>query len=136
MNAHAQPLAASPGTSLLLRLEYLLALTGCIALGLLHVGEIRWGPYLLLFAYIDLVGYLPGLLAQRRAPGQPIAPIHYALYNTTHSFLFNAGLAAAWCLTLGPEWALLALPTHLCGDRSLFGNMFKSRQLPFEGSPA
>ena len=33
---------------------------------------------------------------------------------------------------IGPEWALLALPIHLMGDRSLFGNMLKPFGVSFE----
>ena len=33
-----------------------------------------------------------------------------------------------------PEWALLALPLHLFGDRALFGNFYKSFGIEFEPS--
>jgi hypothetical protein len=32
----------------------------------------------------------------------------------------------------GPEWAMLAVPIHLSGDRGLFGNVYKPVSLPFE----
>jgi hypothetical protein len=79
----------------------------------------------ILFAAIDLVGFIPGALAQRLAKGRPISPVFAVLYNTTHSLVANAGVALAWSLVFGPEWALLAIPIHLCGDRALFGNFFK-----------
>ena len=37
-----------------------------------------------------------------------------------------------WCLLVRPEWALLALPIHLCGDRAIFGNFLKPFGLSFE----
>jgi hypothetical protein len=35
-----------------------------------------------------------------------------------------------------PEWALLAIPLHLGGDRSLFGNFLKPFSVPFEPDQA
>ena len=37
--------------------------------------------------------------------------------------------------TIGPEWALLMLPIHLCGDRAIFGNFLKPFSVPFEPTP-
>ena len=37
-------------------------------------------------------------------------------------------------LFVGPEWALLALPIHLFGDRAIFGNFLKPFGLSFEPS--
>jgi hypothetical protein len=41
-------------------------------------------------------------------------------------------MAIIWCLTIGPGWALLAIPIHLLGDRALFGNSFKPWGTSFE----
>lgn len=120
------------GTFLLLRLEYLAALLAAVTLAVLHRAEIRWLPFAALFAAIDLVGYVPGAIAHRRARGGRISPVFYALYNATHSALMGAAVAGLWCLAAGPEWALLAIPVHLAGDRALFGNILKSRRVPFE----
>ena len=49
-----------------------------------------------------------------------------------HSLLSATAVAAAWCLLVRPEWALLALPIHLCGDRAVFGNFLKPFGLSFE----
>ena len=54
------------------------------------------------------------------------------LYNSTHSLLSAGAVAGAWCLLARPEWALLALPIHLCGDRAIFGNFLKPFGLSFE----
>ena len=52
--------------------------------------------------------------------------------HPTRIFVACLGLVAvAWSLTLGAEWALLALPTHLCADRGLLGNGFKAPEVPF-----
>lgn len=118
-----------------LRLECLLGLGACCVLGALNADRIDWLRYAVLFAWIDVVGYLPGLVAHRLARGERISPALHALYDTTHSFVTNAGVALVWCAALGPEWALLALPTHLLGDRALFGNFFKPPELPFEPAP-
>ena len=119
----------------LLQAEYAVALVVCVVLFLTHLGEIRWIPAVLLFVYIDLIGYLPGALVYRRSGGRPISRIYYVLYNTMHSFVTQAVVAGTWALLIGPEWALLVLPIHLCGDRALFGNFLKPFSVPFEPEP-
>ena len=121
-----------PTTYLLIRLEYLVALIGSIALAVIHIKSIRWIPFIGLFAYIDLIGYIPGAIAYRKTPGGQISRVYYLLYNTMHSLLFNAAIVGLWVLLVGPEWALLAIPIHLCGDRALFGNFLKPFSVPFE----
>lgn len=121
----------TPVTYRLLRLEYAVALAVAAVLLVLHLGEVRWIPFVALFAYIDVLGYLPGHLAWRRRHGS-VPRVYHVLYNTMHSLLSAALVASAWCLTLGPEWALLALPLHLCGDRALFGNFLKPFGFAFE----
>lgn len=106
----------------------------CVLVGL-HAGEVAWPHFLAAFTVIDLVGYLPGAIAFRRAGGDAIAPIYHHLYNVTHSYL-TAGIAIGiWTLTSGgPEWAMLAVPIHLSGDRGIFGNIYKPVSLPFESN--
>lgn len=119
-------------THALVRLEYGIALGVCVVLFVLHLGEVRWLPAVALFVYIDLVGYLPGAVAHHRAKGGRIPKVYYVLYNATHSFATQAAVAGAWALLWGWEWALLALPIHLLGDRALFGNALKPFSVPFE----
>jgi hypothetical protein len=119
-------------TSRLLRLEYAAALVLAIIAALTHLGSIRWTVFIGLFAYIDLIGYLPGAVAYRRARGRPISRAYHVLYNSMHSMVSAGAVAGLWCLLVRPEWALLALPIHLCGDRALFGNFFKPFGLAFE----
>src|SRR3954465_5021286 len=115
-----------------LRAEYAAALVAAIVLAIVPLGDIRWPLFIGLFVYIDLIGYLPGAIAYRRSPDHSIARRYYALYNARHSLLSAAAVAGLWCLLVRPEWALLALPIHLCGDRGLFGNFLKPFGLSFE----
>ncbi len=121
----------TPATYRLIRLEYGAALAVAAVLAVGHHREIRWGVFLLLFAVIDLVGYLPGAVLFRRRNGA-VPPFCYVLYNVMHSLVTASVIAAVWATTVGPEWALLALPLHLCGDRALFGNFLKPLCVPFE----
>lgn len=116
----------------LLRAEYGVALAGAVLLAVLHLGDLRWPVFVGLFVYIDLIGYLPGAVAYRRARGGPIPKTYYLLYNSMHSLLSAAAVAGLWCLVVGPEWALLALPIHLFGDRAVFGNFLKPLGVSFE----
>jgi hypothetical protein len=99
---------------------------------LFHIDHLHWTRFLLAFALIDLGGYLPGAVAFHRSRGTRIAPLYHHLYNVTHSFLTAAVVITLWALVAGPEWAMLAIPLHLCGDRALFGNGPKPAHLPFE----
>ena len=117
----------------LTRAEYLALMAVSGLLMLVHAGEVSWVRAAIAFAAIDLVGYLPGARAFRRAGNQPIRPIYHHLYNVTHNFLTAAAVIAAWALVGGGlEWAMLAIPLHLAGDRGIFGNGFKPPALPFE----
>jgi hypothetical protein len=125
-------LFATRTTYRLLRAEYAVALAVSAGLLLQHLGEVRWWVFALLFLHIDVVGYLPGALAWRRQDGGRLPRGYYVAYNTMHSLVTAAAVAGLWCLAVGPEWALLALPLHLCGDRALFGNFLKPFGLSFE----
>ena len=122
----------TPATCRLLRAEYGAALIGAVILALVHLGQIRWPVFIGMFVYIDLIGYLPGAVAYRRAHGGDIWRGFFVLYNSTHSLLSAGAVAGVWCLFVRPEWALLALPIHLCGDRAIFGNFLKPFGLSFE----
>ena len=122
-------------TLLLLRAEYGVALMVGVALLIMHIGEIRWIPAIVLFAYIDVIGYLPGAIAYRRSPDKKISKVYYVLYNTMHSLVTQAVVVGLWIWLFGFEWALLMVPVHLCGDRAIFGNFLKSFRVPFEPEP-
>jgi hypothetical protein len=118
------------------RLEYLALMAAAGLLMLLHAGDVHWGRAVIAFAAIDLVGYLPGARAFRRAGRGRISPIYHHLYNVTHNFLTAAAVIALWAIVGdGLEWAMLAIPLHLAGDRGIFGNGFKPPALPFEAHP-
>ena len=125
----------SPTTYWLIRAEYAVALATCVVLFFWHFGEIRWLPAIALFVFIDVIGYLPGLVAHLRSGGGDISRTYYVLYNTMHSFITQAAIVGVWIWTFGFEWALLVIPIHLCGDRSIFGNFMKPFSVPFEPKP-
>ncbi|MBC2865202.1 hypothetical protein [Streptomyces mexicanus] len=125
----------TPTTFGLLRAEYCVGLALSAGLFLWHLDEVRWPVALALFAYIDLIGYLPGALAHRRAAGGGIPRVYYVLYNTMHSWLTAGAVVALWAWLVRPEWALLAVPIHLCGDRGLLGNFLKPFAVAFEPKP-
>ena len=52
-----------------------------------------------------------------------------------HSLITQAAVVGLWMWVSGPEWALLAIPIHLCADRGVFGNFMKPFALPFEPVP-
>ena len=76
--------------------------------------------------------YADAARGRRQAHGGDIRRGFYVLYNSMHSFLSAGMVAGGWCLLVRPEWALLALPIHLCGDRAIFGNFLKPFGLSFE----
>jgi hypothetical protein len=127
-----QNLFNTPTTYRLIRLEYLGFLLVAVGFALAHLDEIRWGVFVGMFVYIDLIGYLPGVVARRRRGTAYLPHGYYVLYNVMHSLVTAGIVAGLWCWLVGPEWALLALPLHLFGDRALFGNFYKSFGIEFE----
>lgn len=122
----------SPNTFRLHRAEYLVGFALSIVLIVVHFGEIRWIPFVALFAYIDLIGYIPGAVAFRRSADGRIPKVYYVLYNSMHSLITQSAVVGLWLWLVRPEWALLAIPFHVFGDRGLFGNFLKPFGLPFE----
>jgi hypothetical protein len=114
------------------RLLYLAALAATAVALAVNLPALDWPRFLIAFVVIDLVGYLPGALAFRRAGGQAIAPLYHHLYNVTHSLLMAGVVMSWWAALAGFEWAMLAIPLHLFGDRALFGNGPKPVHRPFE----
>ncbi|BAJ26742.1 MULTISPECIES: hypothetical protein [Kitasatospora] len=125
----------SPTTMRLHRAEYLAAFAVSVGLFVAHADRVRWLPAVLLFVYIDVIGYLPGAVAYRRTPGGRISKNYYRAYNLMHSALTQGLVAGVWIWAWGAEWALLAIPIHLCADRGIFGNFLKPLALPFEPVP-
>lgn len=118
------------------RLEYFIALLLCLYLLFLNYQEVNWILFIGLFSYIDIIGYIPGLIAYKMSTDGRVKPIYYVLYNTAHH-----GVVALLVLLLvyqfyGVNWAFLAVPIHLCGDRGLLGNFFKPFSAFFEAQPS
>jgi|SRR5690349_8557795 len=119
----------------LIRLEYGVGLAVSLVLFGLHFSDVRWLPAVGLFVYIDLIGYLPGAIAYHRSKTKRIPKVYYVLYNTMHSLATQAVVVGLWAWLIGWEWALLAIPIHLFGDRALFGNFLKPFAVDLEPVP-
>ena len=120
-----------------IRLEHVALMLVAAVLAMLHLPELNWVHFIAAFAAIDLIGYIPGAIAQRRARSAAISPLFHHLYNFTHSYLVAGAFIGLWALALGHfEWAMLAVPIHLSIDRGLFGNTYKPTSLPFEPQEA
>jgi len=116
----------TPGTYTLTRLEYLFLLLILAGLAVQHYQAINWWIFVALIAITDGIGYIAGAIAHRRQQaGGRVAPIFYILYNAMHNVFFAALVMGIWWYYLGFDWTLLAMPIHLCIDRSIFGNFFK-----------
>lgn len=122
----------TPNTFRLHRAEYLVGFAASSALVIWHFHQVRWFVALGLFAYIDLIGYIPGAVAFRRSKTGKISKVYYVLYNTMHSMITQAAVVALWGFFVRWEWALLAIPWHIFGDRGVFGNFLKPFSMPFE----
>lgn len=122
----------TPATYRALRAEYLLAAVIAGVLLVIHIEDVRPIPALILFAYNDLIGYIPGAIAYRRSADGRISRVYYVLYNVMHSAVTAAIVAGLWSLAIGPEWALLVMAVHLGGDRAVFGNFMKPFSVHFE----
>lgn len=126
----------SRGTYRLMRLDYFAVLLMLAIVVLAHAHEVRWGRFAIAFWWIDVVGTIPAWIVyygRRRGAHRKLPPIYYRLYNFAHSLATNTLLVALWYAALGGwEWAMLAAPIHILGDRALFGNVYKPRGLAFE----
>ncbi|MDH5181033.1 MAG: hypothetical protein OEZ39_04800 [Gammaproteobacteria bacterium] len=121
---------------MLVRAEHLIVVVACSVLALMHIGEINWWRFIGAFLIIDLVGYIPGAIVYHRQKGGPIPAGYHYMYNIMHSYITAAAWVGIWALLIGGfEWAMLALPIHLSGDRSIFGNIYKPSTLSFEPVP-
>lgn len=121
------------GSYALMRLEHIGAVIACSALLVLNFDGVDWLRFAAAFIVIDAIGYLPGAIALRKGGGSTIAPAFHYLYNFSHNYLTWATIVGLWAFQFGGfEWAMLAIPIHLSGDRGVFGNVFKPAALPFE----
>lgn len=119
-------------TATVARLEWAALLALAAVLVLAHRDQVNWLLFAGLFVVIDVVGYLPGMIAFRRSPSGALARVYYLLYNVMHSLATWTVLLSVAVLVWGWQWAFLAVPLHLLGDRALFGNAVKSFGISFE----
>lgn len=129
----------TPTTYRLVRLDWAIIMAALIALVAIHWREVAWWRFVVAFLASDLIGTFPGLwvyYARRKGDHRSIPAAYHVLYNLGHSFA-GIGLAAlGWYLVTGRwEWAMLAMPIHLAGDRSVFGNIYKPLGTAFEPVP-
>jgi hypothetical protein len=126
----------SRSTYRLMRLDYLVLLGILSAVVLAHAGQVHWWRFVVAFSWIDLISTVPAYYiyyGRRNGRHRSIPLVWYRLYNFAHSLTTNAIIVGVWyALTGSVEWAMLAAPIHIFGDRALFGNVFKPDGLSFE----
>ena len=129
----------TPTIFTLVRIDWAVLMTIGLVLTWLHWREIHWWRFLWAFALPDLIGTFPGLYyyyGRRSGPHRSIPTFIHQLYNFGHCFAGIALFCAVWYLITGQlEWAMLAFPIHLAGDRSVFGNTYKPFGTAFEPVP-
>jgi hypothetical protein len=116
------------------RAENLVALAASAILVVRQWRQINWATFVILFSYIDLIGYLPGLARVHHKKSLVIEKPFYWAYNSTHTFLTAAPVAALLVLRDRQRrpWSALAICVHLFGDRALFGAFSKPVGSAFE----
>jgi hypothetical protein len=126
----------TPSIYTLVRLDWLIIAVIPFILVVQHHTEVNWGRFTWAFLFPDLIATFPGLYfyyARRSGGHRSIPSIFHKLYNFGHSFAGIALFCAIWWLfTHHLEWAMLAFPIHLAGDRSVFGNIYKPLGTAFE----
>jgi hypothetical protein len=129
----------SRATYNMLRLDHLVILIILTAALFYNWREVNWVRFTAAFLWPDLIGTLPGMYwyyGRRTGERRSIPAAFHVLYNVGHSFTVAALITGFWYLAAGGwELAMLALPIHLFGDRSLFGNIYKPLGLSFEPAP-
>jgi hypothetical protein len=123
-------------TYALVRLDWAVVMFITFALLVLNWREVNWWRFTIAFLLPDLIGTLPGLYiyyGRRSGPHRSVPKAVHRLYNFGHSFAVVAALCGLWWLATGSlEWAMLAFPLHLAGDRAIFGNIYKPFGTAFE----
>lgn len=129
----------TPTTYKLVRLDWAILMTVLLALVIVHWREVNWWLFAGAFLFSDLIGTFPGMYvyyAKRKGDHRSIPAAFHFLYNLGHSFTAVGLITLVWYLIAGGwEWAMLAMPIHLAGDRSVFGNIYKPLGTSFEPAP-
>lgn len=119
-------------TALHARSEYALGFVVCMWLMIGHWSELDVWQAIGLFAYIDLVGTVPSLVAYHRSPNGQISKGYYHVYNFLHSFVTQGFVMIGYVELFGWHWCLLGIPTHLFVDRFMFNNYPKPLGVAFD----
>lgn len=118
------------------RLDWAILMFIALALVIYNWRDVHWWRFTFAFLFPDLIGTFPGLYlyyAKRQGERRSIPGIWHNLYNFGHSLAGVVLFSAIWWLATGHlEWAMLAFPIHLAGDRSVFGNIYKPLGTAFE----
>lgn len=127
----------TPALYSLVRLDWFVVGLVPLLLVIVHFREVHWGAFAWAFAAPDLLGTFPGLYfyyGRRSGTRRSIPPLIHKLYNFGHSFATTGVVCLIWYFLNGRqwEWAMLAFPIHLAGDRSIFGNIYKPLGTAFE----
>ena len=126
----------TPATFTLIRLDWAILMSIGIALVVIHWREVHWWRFAWAFAFPDLIATFPGIYfyyGRRKGDHRSIPTVIHQLYNFGHSFAGIGLFCAIWWFITGQlEWAMLAFPIHLAGDRSVFGNTYKPFGTAFE----
>lgn len=120
----------------LMRLDYFVVISAMSLLVLFNFSDVNWVRFWVAFWWIDVVGTLPAYYVyflRRKGEHRSISPMFYHVYNFAHSLTTNTIVVGIWYAVTGSfEWAMLAIPIHILGDRSVFGNMYKHPRMSFE----
>lgn len=123
----------------LVRFDYFVVLLALIVLLLFRWEQVDWVRFTAAFLWPDVVGTFPGLYwyhTKTTGERRSLPVCFYVLYNLGHSFAINAVILGLWYAGTDTwEWAMLAIPIHLAGDRAIFGNIYKQVGLSFEAVP-
>ncbi len=118
------------------RLDWAILMFAALALVIYNWRDVHWWRLTFAFLLPDLIATFPGLYlyyARRKGYRRSIPGIWHNLYNFGHSLAGVVLFSAIWWLLIGRlEWAMLAFPIHLAGDRSVFGNIYKPLGTAFE----
>lgn len=118
------------------RLDWAVIMLIALALLVVHYREVHWWRFTIAFLMPDLIATFPGLYiyyARRSGEHRSVPPIFHKLYNFGHNFaVVTIACGVWWWVTGSLEWAMLAFPLHLGGDRSIFGNIYKPLETSFE----
>lgn len=119
-------------TTLNARAEYALGFFASVWLLIIHWPQVDIWQGILLFAYIDLIGTVPALIAYHRSPTGRISKAYYVVYDIMHSAVTQGLVIIAYIQIFGWHWCLLAIPAHIFIDRSLFNNYPKPFGVAFD----